>query len=121
VWGQPIVYTQKPGNHENHKQTNPPHRRNGGQVNEITAGRNKRMKPRLLDYGLMLLTASATLFGAAAPVQAQDKRPNIVVLMTDDTGWNDFGAYGGGVNLGHATPKVDQVARITKLVRAVTE
>ena len=24
--------------------------------------------------------------------QAQDKRPNIVMLMTDDTGWNDFGA-----------------------------
>ena len=28
--------------------------------------------------------------------QAQDKRPNIVMLMTDDTGWSDFGAYSGG-------------------------
>jgi hypothetical protein len=32
---------------------------------------------------------------AAAPAMAQ-KKPNIVMLMTDDTGWNDFGAYTGG-------------------------
>jgi hypothetical protein len=39
------------------------------------------------------------------------KRPNIVMLMTDDTGWNDFGAYsGGGANLGHPTPNVDKMA-----------
>ena len=44
------------------------------------------------------------------PSSAQQK-PNVVILMTDDTGWNDFGAYGGGENLGHPTPKVDQVAQ----------
>ena len=36
------------------------------------------------------------LLGGAEPatVQAADgKKPNIVMLMTDDTGWNDFGAY----------------------------
>jgi len=44
--------------------------------------------------------------------QAQEKRPNIVVLMTDDTGWNDFGAYpGGGAALGHPTPNIDQIAK----------
>jgi hypothetical protein len=31
----------------------------------------------------------------AASAQAQ-KRPNVVILMTDDTGWNDFGAYSAG-------------------------
>jgi hypothetical protein len=56
----------------------------------------------------------ATLFvvvglAASRPVSAQQK-PNVVILMTDDTGWNDFGAYGGGANLGHATPNVDRVA-----------
>ena len=31
-------------------------------------------------------------------------RTNIVMLITDDTGWNDFGAYsGGGAGLGHPT------------------
>jgi arylsulfatase A-like enzyme len=39
------------------------------------------------------------------------KRPNIVMLMTDDTGWQDFGAYpGGGAALGHPTPHVDRIA-----------
>ena len=41
-----------------------------------------------------------------------DKPPNIVMLMTDDTGWNDFGAYsGGGAALGHPTPNVDRIAK----------
>jgi arylsulfatase A-like enzyme len=39
-------------------------------------------------------------------------RPNIVMLMTDDTGWNDFGAYsGGGLTLGHPTPNIDRIAK----------
>ena len=46
-----------------------------------------------------------------APGSAQ-KRPNIVMLMTDDTGWNDFGAYsGGGAALGHPTPNIDRIAK----------
>jgi hypothetical protein len=44
------------------------------------------------------------------PASAQ-QRPNIVMLMTDDTGWNDFGAYSGGGALGHPTPNVDQIAK----------
>ena len=47
---------------------------------------------------------------AAADAQPQ-KRPNIVMLMTDDTGWNDFGPYSnGGKALGHPTPNVDKIA-----------
>ena len=49
---------------------------------------------------------------AAALAQTPGKRANIVMLMTDDTGWNDFGCYsGGGAALGHPTPNVDQMAR----------
>ena len=58
--------------------------------------------------------AIAALFAVASvsPAQAQAKRPNIVMLMTDDTGWNDFGAYsGGGVALGHPTPNIDRIAK----------
>ena len=34
------------------------------------------------------------------------------MLMTDDTGWNDFGAYsGGGASLGHPTPNIDHMAK----------
>ena len=34
------------------------------------------------------------------------------MLMTDDTGWNDFGVYsGGGASLGHPTPNIDRIAK----------
>jgi hypothetical protein len=42
---------------------------------------------------LTVLVASASLLCAAMPASAADKKPNIVILMTDDTGWNDFGCY----------------------------
>ena len=66
-------------------------------------------------FGKIMLTLAgvAALFClASAPiVKAQDK-PNIVMLMTDDTGWNDFGAYsGGGKGLGHPTPNIDRMAK----------
>ena len=69
------------------------------------------MKRNLIHNGLSLLIAMAALFCAVVPVQAQDKKPNVVILMTDDTGWGDFGCYGGGANLGHPTPNIDQVAK----------
>jgi arylsulfatase len=57
-------------------------------------------------------SASVQLAQAQAPAPAGAKRPNIVMLMTDDTGWNDFGCYsGGGAGLGHPTPNVDRIAR----------
>jgi arylsulfatase A-like enzyme len=71
-----------------------------------------KYKQKVLSHGLSLLTATAALIGAAGPLQAQDKKPNIVMLMTDDTGWNDFGCYSlGGAGLGHPTPNVDQIAK----------
>ena len=43
---------------------------------------------------------------------AADKKPNVVILMTDDTGWSDFGYIsGGGATLGHPTPNVDRLAK----------
>jgi arylsulfatase len=63
------------------------------------------------------ITASAILLDALfligiLPTASAQKKPNIVMLMTDDTGWNDFGAYsGGGAALGHPTPNVDRLAK----------
>ncbi len=55
-------------------------------------------------------TLAVAMF-AMSPALAQ-KRPNVVMLMTDDTGWNDFGAYtGGGAALGHPTPNIDRIAK----------
>jgi arylsulfatase len=66
------------------------------------------MRRNLIINGLSLLIASAALI-CATPIQAADK-PNVLILMTDDTGWDDFGCYGGGQNLGHPTPNIDKVA-----------
>lgn len=60
---------------------------------------------------LAVLIGAVICVSFAHAAWAQDKKPNIVMLMTDDTGWNDFGAYGGGANLGHPTPHVDQIAK----------
>ena len=60
---------------------------------------------------LVAVAMLAPLVIAAGPAMAQ-KKPNIVMLMTDDTGWNDFGAYtGGGAALGHPTPNIDRIAK----------
>jgi arylsulfatase A-like enzyme len=45
------------------------------------------------------------------PASAQQKRPNVVMLMSDDTGWADLGCYLGGAALGHPTPNLDQMAK----------
>ena len=62
---------------------------------------------------LTLLAGFAAIMAINSEASAQQqKRPNIVMLMTDDTGWSDFGAYtGGGVGLGHPTPNIDQIAK----------
>ena len=66
---------------------------------------------RKLTLGALAIS-SFLLTGGAAPVAAQNQKPNIVMLMTDDTGWNDFGAYsGGGATLGHPTPNIDKMAK----------
>lgn len=52
------------------------------------------------------LVISSLLMAAATVAKAQgnaSQRPNIVMLMTDDTGWNDFGAYSGRDVGYHAT------------------
>jgi Sulfatase len=82
------------------------------------AGASKRERqPMSKKNPLKLLGALAAWFFlalaalSASPAQAQEKKPNVVMLMTDDTGWNDFGAYGGGANLGHPTPNIDRIAQ----------
>jgi arylsulfatase A-like enzyme len=62
-------------------------------------------------HGLLAAVAATAVMNVPASAQ-QQKRPNVVMLMTDDTGWNDFGAYsGGGKALGHPTPNIDRIAK----------
>jgi arylsulfatase A-like enzyme len=68
---------------------------------------------KLVVAGLGALGVFAGTAGAqdTPPAEGAAKRPNVLVLMTDDTGWNDWGAYlGGGATLGHPTPSIDRLA-----------
>lgn len=38
------------------------------------------------------------------------KTPNILIFLTDDTGWLDYGFNGGGESVGNPTPDLDRVA-----------
>src|SRR5271170_2778241 len=66
------------------------------------------MSTRQVWFGLLTSVAVVTM--ATTPAFAQ-KKPNVVMLMTDDTGWTDFGCYLGGAALGHPTPNLDQIAK----------
>jgi arylsulfatase len=47
--------------------------------------------------------------GVVAPATAQDKKPNILVIMGDDIGWFNIGAYHQGIMSGR-TPNLDKLA-----------
>ena len=68
------------------------------------------MKMRLVKHSLTVLAAAAATMVAVAPAQAADKKPNVVMLMSDDVGYSDYGCYGGGTALGHPTPNIDRLA-----------
>ncbi|WP_313621964.1 arylsulfatase [Achromobacter sp.] len=64
---------------------------------------------RILSCGI-----AALILGAAtcAPAAAQDQRkPNIILLVSDDTGLGDLGPYGGGMGRGMPTPSIDRLAK----------
>ena len=62
---------------------------------------------------LRLLGAAATVLTAAAlpaPVAAaEEKKPNVLVIMGDDIGWSNIGVYNQGVMSGR-TPNLDKLA-----------
>jgi arylsulfatase A-like enzyme len=57
-----------------------------------------------------LLVAAALAFALGGPAAAAERKPNILVIMTDDVGWGDIGAYGGGALRGAPTPNIDRLA-----------
>ena len=96
---------------------------------ELSVNRADAIKQALADRGVDAARLETLGMGEKQPVASNDTpegqalnrrvelvrldmRPNIVMLMTDDTGWNDFGCYSlGGAGLGHPTPNVDQIAK----------
>ena len=49
------------------------------------------------------LISLVALAGAGAPATAQQKKPNIVVILMDNLGYGEVGVYGGGILRGSHT------------------
>jgi len=62
----------------------------------------------------LTLTAAVLVASGIAPAQAQSgatpKKPNIILILSDDFGFGDAGAYGGGPGRGMPTPNIDRLA-----------
>jgi arylsulfatase A-like enzyme len=69
--------------------------------------------------GSAILVAALLACGGVAHAQGTDaqtdmskaKRPNILLIVSDDTGWGDLGAYLGGEARGMQTPNFDRLAK----------
>jgi arylsulfatase A-like enzyme len=58
---------------------------------------------------VVLLLGAITGLSAAHTAWAEDKKPNILVIMGDDVGWFNIGAYHRGIMSGK-TPNLDKLA-----------
>ena len=71
------------------------------------------MKALLIRWlpALMRLLPALALAGAVLGAAAQTAaKPNILFIVSDDTGYGDLGPYGGGEGRGMATPAIDRMA-----------
>jgi arylsulfatase len=72
--------------------------------------------PRLSKTVLTTLAVTLSLALLAAvvgPAMAQEKtskKPNIILILSDDFGYGDAGVYGGGPGRGMPTPSLDRMA-----------
>src|SRR5476649_603502 len=69
-------------------------------------------KPKLIAAAALLACTMLSSVPAMAqtPAPAPAKKPNILVIMGDDIGWFNLGAYNGGMML-NATPNLDGLAK----------
>ena len=58
----------------------------------------------------MLLLATMAMFPVCAAAQSDNKKPNIILIVSDDFGYGDSGPYGGGEGRGMPTPNIDRMA-----------
>src|SRR6516225_9906697 len=58
---------------------------------------------------LALYACVTAVIMAGAPASAQQQKPNILVIMGDDVGWFNIGAYHRGIMSGK-TPNLDKLA-----------
>jgi arylsulfatase len=65
---------------------------------------------RALISPLAVLAALPLALAASQTATAQDAKPNIILILSDDFGYGDSGVYGGGPGRGMPTPALDRLA-----------
>ncbi len=58
----------------------------------------------------MLAVVTACVFTLPAAQAQQAEKPNVVIMLSDNVGYGDIGAYGAGEIRGMPTPRIDQLA-----------
>ena len=58
----------------------------------------------------LVITALLATLGITPQSNAQDTKPNILVIMGDDVGITNISAYSHGL-MGYQTPNIDRIAR----------
>ena len=59
----------------------------------------------------LILVAAAACSAKPARTQALADAPNVVFILTDNLGYGEVGAYGGGLTRGAPTPRIDSLAQ----------
>src|ERR1022692_2548695 len=59
---------------------------------------------------LSSILLSVVLWLIAVPAFPEDRKPNIVFILTDNLGYGELGVYGGGILRGAPTPRIDKLA-----------
>lgn len=59
---------------------------------------------------LISAALAALMIGIAPGVALAAEKPNILFIVSDDTGYGDLGPYGGGEGRGMPTPSIDKMA-----------
>lgn len=64
----------------------------------------------MLASSLALLASVSLVSGPASAQSAPNTKPNVLLIVSDDTGYGDLGPYGGGEGRGMPTPNIDRLA-----------
>jgi arylsulfatase len=66
--------------------------------------------PRIPLFPVLAIILGFVTFGLTAALQAQAKKPNILVIMADDIGWYNTSIYNRG-DMGYMTPNIDRIGK----------
>lgn len=68
------------------------------------------MDSKLISVIRLMLIAAIAYAGISGTASAQEKKPNIIIMIADDVGYGDIASFMGGTVRGAPTPNLDRMA-----------